>query len=114
MYSYWLLSVKLKYSEHSVSYTMPQYMDYWDLGKGKVIADSIITTTLIAFIFTRYCLFSMFYWFMWSIQNLFGKMCIESASMNKSHIALIYLFNNGQVYSQNLFTNLFWISVCIF
>ncbi len=32
--------------------------------KGKVIADSVLTTTCMALMFTTYCLFSMFYWFM--------------------------------------------------
>ncbi len=36
---------------------------YRDPGKGKVIADCIITTTPIALIFTGYCLFLMFYRF---------------------------------------------------
>ncbi len=35
-----------------------------DPGKGKVITDSVIVTTPIAFIFTGYCLFSMLYRFM--------------------------------------------------
>ena len=40
------------------------YEVYWDLGKGTVIADSVITTTpIIAFIFTRCCPLSMFYQF---------------------------------------------------
>ncbi len=43
VYSYnRLLCIKLRYSEYSFSYTMLQYF-YWDLGNGKVIADSVIS-----------------------------------------------------------------------
>ena len=47
--------------------------------KGKLIIDSDVTTTPIAFIiFTRYYLFSMFYWFK-TIENLLWKIYIEGA-----------------------------------
>ncbi len=54
-------------------------------GKGKVIADCVITTTPIAFIFTRYCLFLMFCRFIQMTENLLSKMHIEGALMSKSH-----------------------------
>ncbi len=38
-------------------------MELWDPGKGKVITYFVKTTIPIAFIFTRYCLISMFYLF---------------------------------------------------
>ena len=89
MYSYWLLCIKLKYSENSFSYTILQYEEYRDPVKGKVITDSVITTSPIAFICIRYCLFSMLYRFMKRIENLLRKMDIEGALMNKSsNIAL--------------------------
>ncbi len=56
---------------------MLQYAVYKYLGKGKVIADSAITTTPVDFIITAYCLFSIFYWFMQMIENLLSKMYIE-------------------------------------
>ncbi len=72
------------------SYSIPQCKLYWDPGKGNVIADYVITTTPIAFIFTTYCLFSMFYRFMKTRENLLSKMYIEGALMSKScNIALI-------------------------
>ena len=61
VYSCWLLCVIWKYSEYIISHSTLQYKVYQDLGKGKVIADSVITTTstFIAFMFTTYyCLFS--------------------------------------------------------
>ncbi len=45
--SYWLLCIKWKYSEYSFSYAILQSEVYRDPGKGKVIADSVITTTSI-------------------------------------------------------------------
>ena len=63
VYSYWLLCTKLKIFKYSSSYTIQQHELHQDPGKGNVIADSVITTTPIAFIFTRHCLFSMFYQF---------------------------------------------------
>ncbi len=52
MYSYWLLCIKLKYSEYSLSYIL-QYEVYWGPSKEKVITVSVITATPIAVIFTR-------------------------------------------------------------
>ncbi len=48
VYSYWLLFIKLKYSEYSFSYAIQQYEVCWDAGKGKVIANSVITASPIA------------------------------------------------------------------
>ena len=64
LYSYWLLFMKLKYSEYSILYTILQYELNQDSKEGKVIADSVINTTPTAFIFVIYFLFSMFYRFM--------------------------------------------------
>ncbi len=50
---------------HSMSsHSIPHCKLYRDPGKGQVIADCVITPTLLAFIFTRYCLFLMIYRFM--------------------------------------------------
>ncbi len=43
--SYWLLCIKLMYSEYSFSYTTLQYGVYQDPGRGKVVAGSVRTTT---------------------------------------------------------------------
>ena len=92
VYSYWLLFIKLTYSEDSFFYTVLQYELYQNSGKGNVIADSAITTTPIAFILTRYRLFSMFYRSTSRIDNLLGKKNIEDAFMSKScNIAFSYL-----------------------
>ena len=49
----------------SISYALGLKCNiYWNPGKGKVIADSVITVSLKAFMFATYCLFSMFYPFM--------------------------------------------------
>ncbi len=87
VYSYWLLCIKLKYSEYRFSYTMLQCELYRDAGKGNLIANSVITRTSIDFIFTRYCLLLMFYWFISTKENLLGKInnYIEGARMSKSH-----------------------------
>ncbi len=70
---------------HSMSsHSIPQRKLYRDHGKGKVIADCVITTTSIAFKFTAYCLFSMFDQFMSTIENLLSKMYIEGALISKS------------------------------
>ncbi len=53
VYSYWVLCIKLKYSEYILSYTILQYEVYWDPDKGKLIVDSVITTTPIASIFLK-------------------------------------------------------------
>ncbi len=71
------------------SHSIPHCKLYRDPGKGKVIADCVITTTPIAFIFTRYCLFLMFYRFMQTTETLLSKMYIEGAVLSKSgNIAL--------------------------
>ena len=62
----------------------------------KVNADSVVTTTPMAFIVTRYCLFSMFYQFIQMIENLFGKM-IEGALISKSQIITLNIFVNLHV-----------------
>ena len=89
MYSNWLLCKKLKYSEYSFSYTILHNELYQDPGKGNVIADSVITTPPITFIFTRYCLFSMLYRFMDTIENLFRKMYTKEGTL----INLVILLN---------------------
>ncbi len=54
-----------------------------------------ILTTPTAFIFTRYCLFSTFYWFMSTIENLLRKMYIEGIPMSKfCNITLIITFSH--------------------
>ena len=75
------------------------YELYRDPGKGNVIADSGTTTTLTAFIFTRYCLLSIFYRFTSTIENLFRKKYIEGALMSKSrNIALTQISHFGNNY----------------
>ena len=74
VFSYWLLCIKLKYSEYSFYYTILQHGLYWDPSKGNVITDSVITASPIAFIFTRYCLLSIFYRFMSNDRNFVWKM----------------------------------------
>ncbi len=64
VYSCWVLCVKWNIVHSMSSHLTPQWKPYRDPGKGKVIADCVITTTPIAFIFTRYCLLLMFYRFM--------------------------------------------------
>ncbi len=60
---------------HSMSsHSIPQCKLYRDPCKGKVIADCVITTTSIAFIFTRYCLFLMFYRFIKTLGKFLSKM----------------------------------------
>ncbi len=83
--------MKLKYSEYGFSHTILHYKLYRDPDKVNVIADSIITTTpIIAYIFTGYCLFSLFYRFLPMTENMY----IEGAHLSKSHnIALIYSYN---------------------
>ena len=88
VYLYWFVCIKLKYSEYSFSY-------YRDPGKGTVIANSVIPTTPITFIFIGYCLFLMFYRFMPAIENVLGKMYIEGALVSKSH-------NNAEVEGLNI------------
>ena len=91
VYSYWLPCIKFKYSEYSFSYAILQYALYQDPGKGNAIAYSVVTTTPIAFIFTRYCLFSMFCKYISMIENLLVKMHIEGALMSQSsNIAFNY------------------------
>ncbi len=85
VYSYWLLCIKLKYSEHSFPYTILQHELYRDPGKGNVIAVSVIITTPVVFIFTRYCLFLMFFRFISTIEKWLAKKYIEGALMRKSH-----------------------------
>ena len=51
--------------------------------KEKVIADSVITTTPIAFIFTRYCLFCCINYV--KERKFVRKMYTEGALMSKSH-----------------------------
>ncbi len=94
VYLYWLLC-KL---EIQLFLCKLQYELYQDPGKGNVITDSVITTVItdsvittipIAFIFTRYCLFFMFYWFLPTIEKLLGKMYVKGALISKSrNIAL--------------------------
>ena len=70
----------MKYSEYSFSYTiLPN--ELWVPGEGKIIADSVTTTIPIIFIFTRYCLFSVLYRFMKTVEILLGKIYIEGALM---------------------------------
>ncbi len=91
MYSYQLLCMKLKYSEYSFYYTILQHGLYWDPSKGNVITDSVITASPIAFIFTRYCLLSIFYRFMSNDRNFVWKMYMQSTLIYKQHILyLIY------------------------
>ena len=79
----------MEYCTQHVLHSTPHCKLYRDPGKGKVIVDCVITITPIAFIFTRYCLFLMFYRFMQTLENLLGKLCSEGALMNKSrNIAL--------------------------
>ncbi len=65
VYSCWVLCVKWNIVHSMSSDSIPHCKLYRDPGKGKVIADCVITTTSIAFIFTRYCLFLMFYRFIY-------------------------------------------------
>ena len=61
--------------------------------KWKEIADSAINTTPIVFTFTRHYLFSMFYWFMQTIENSLRKMCIRGPPMmSKSCNCFYYMF----------------------
>ncbi len=79
----------LRNMEYMSSHSIPQCKLYRGPGKGKVFTDCVITTTPITFIFTRYCLFSMVYRFMETVENLLSKMYIEGALMSKSrNIAL--------------------------
>ncbi len=72
-----------------IQYHIESFTGYRDPGKGKVITDCVINTTPVAFIFTRYCLFLMFYRFMQTVENLLSKMYSEGALMSKSgNIAL--------------------------
>ncbi len=59
VYSCWVLCVLWNIVHSMSSHSLPQCTLYRHPGKGKVIADCIIT-----FIFTRYSLFLMFYRFM--------------------------------------------------
>ncbi len=72
-----------------LQYQYTMYEVYWDPSKGKAIADSVITTSPIAFIFTRYCLISMFFHVSVHVnENLLGKIHIVDALMSKSRILL--------------------------
>ena len=103
MYSYRFLCIKLKYSVYSFSCTILQNECYRDPDKRNIMADSVITTTPLVFIFARYCLFTKFYRFMSTIENLLGKMYIEGVLMSKSrNIAL-----NTQV-APNQSENTWW------
>ncbi len=53
--------LKWKHSRYSISYLILLYKVYRDPGKFKGIAGSVLSTTPIALIFTRYCLLSTFY-----------------------------------------------------
>ncbi len=64
VYSCWVLYVIWNIVHSMSSHLIPHCKLHRDPGKGKVIADCVITTTPIAFIFIRYCLFLMFYRFM--------------------------------------------------
>ncbi len=64
VYSCWVLCVKWNIVHSMSSHSKPQCNLYRDPGKGKANADCVITTTPIAFIFTSYCLFLMFFRFM--------------------------------------------------
>ncbi len=87
MYSYWLPCIKLKYSEHSFSYTILQNALYRDPGKGNVNADSVRTTTPIAFIFTILDVLSIYL----NDRKFVGEMHIEGALMRQSrNIAFNY------------------------
>ncbi len=89
VYSCWVLCVICNIVHSMSSHSLPQCKLYRDPGKGKVIADCVITTTPIALIFTRYCLFFMLYQFISTVENLLSKMYIEGALMSKSrNIAL--------------------------
>ncbi len=83
MYTYWLLVIKLKYSEYSFSYIILQYVVYWDPGKGKVNAGCVTTTTS--------CLILNVLSIFVTNRKFLGKMYIDG-TLSKSHnIALMSL-----------------------
>ena len=59
VYSYWLVCIKFKYSEYKFYYTILQCELYQEEVE-ECNNCRFCTTTPIAFIFTRYCPFSMF------------------------------------------------------
>ncbi len=73
----WVLCVIWNIVHSMFSHSIPHCKLYRDPCKGKVIADCVITTTPIDFIFTSYCLFFMFHRFMYTVENLLSKMYIE-------------------------------------
>ncbi len=82
MHNYEMLRRMQNFTSHFFHHKIMKWLILWcklyqDPSTGKIIANSVITLTPIAFIHATYCLFSMFYRFIQTIEYLLNQLYIE-------------------------------------